>query len=85
MLYTGLRYCDLQYLEPCCVEIHGNRLRIDVTQTKAIRDEILRTELVIPSRLAPPAPFDAFVNSARKWIIEARTPTLAPKGQRHPL
>ncbi len=85
MCYTGLRYCDLSYLEPYCVEVGPKMIRIDITQSKVIRSELLRTELVIPAHLAPPAAFDELVKHALQWIRSKRTPTLAPRGTVGPI
>ena len=80
MLWTGLRYCDLVYLEIDCIAIEERGLRVDITRTKAIRSEILRTELFIPNRIWPDGIFEAFVKSAIDWISCRRTSTIAPPG-----
>lgn len=84
MLYLGLRYCDLSYIEPVSVDIRTRWIRIDVTKSKQIRHELLRTDLVIPDRLKPSQMFDEFLDQALAWIRTVRTPTLAPAGTVQP-
>jgi hypothetical protein len=55
-------------------------IRIDVSRTKAIRSEILRTELFIPGRLWPPSIFQELMDLCRHWISTERGSTLAPSG-----
>ena len=80
MMFCGLRYRDLSYLTPDCIEITKGHFRADVTRTKTIRADLARTELVIPVALALPSAFDDYVGFAFDWLLSARTPTLAPLG-----
>jgi hypothetical protein len=88
MLVTGLRYLDLQYLDLDAIDLTLDqdgmpiRIRIDVNRTKAIRSEILRTELVITRRYMPDWNNDeqirGAIQKAMNWVSTRRTVALAP-------
>ena len=77
-IWTGLRYKDLVYLSWECVELKKEYLRIDVSRTKTIRSELLRTELVIPRAMWPPARFVPFLMKVKDWMEQRRTTHAAP-------
>ena len=79
MIWTGLRYKDLVYLSWDCIEIKYEYIRIDVSRTKAIRSEILRTELVIPRAMWPSPSFFALLQKADAWMRSNRTTHAAPE------
>lgn len=78
MLWTGLRYIDLQYLSCADVSITDVSFKVDISRTKAIRSEIQRTKLNLPARLWPEPIFSDLMCLTRRWISERRTATVAP-------
>jgi len=85
MATTGLRYADLKSLTRGCIEVKSARagfsFRLDVRQTKSIRNDWLRSELVIPARLGLPRSFSGMVSIACSLLNElSPNDTVAPPG-----